>query len=293
MTEPADVVIVNGRVFDGTIRTDSTAVAVSEDRIVRVGSDAHVGQLQGDRTRVLDAAGGLIHPGFVDAHAHAAFAGVERLSIDLSRARTVDETLELIRAGAERSDAEWLTGGGWNHDLFPLPTRQQLDALVPDRPVALSDNGHHTLWVKSKALGIAGVDRSTPQPHNGHIHLDDAGDPIGYLNETAAELVGRVDPARHRRRDLRRVAECSGLPVVVGCHRLARGDPGRLQREGRLHLRLPALKSPTGRCAVRRPERCGSRPVFGSRTFPRSWPASSSCGHATPRRASTPRRRKR
>lgn len=194
MTEPADVVIVNGRVFDGTIRTDSTAVAVSEDRIVRVGSDAHVGQLQGDRTRVLDAAGGLIHPGFVDAHAHAAFAGVERLSIDLSRALTVDETLELIRAGAERSDAEWLTGGGWNHDLFPLPTRQQLDALVPDRPVALSDNGHHTLWVNSKALEIAGVDRSTPQPHNGHIHLDDAGDPIGYLNETAAELVGRVIP---------------------------------------------------------------------------------------------------
>lgn len=194
MTESADVVIVRGRVFDGTIRTDSTAVAIADGRIVGVGSDEDVSQLRGDRTRVIDAAGGLIHPGFVDAHAHAAFAGVERLSIDLTPARSVDETLELIRAGAQRSDAEWLTGGGWSHDLFPMPTRQLLDEIVPDRPVALSDNGHHTLWVNSRALQLAGIDRDTPQPHNGHIHLDDAGDPIGYLNETAAELVGRMIP---------------------------------------------------------------------------------------------------
>lgn len=194
MSDSADIVIVNGRVFDGTIRTESTAVAVARGRIIRVGSDAHVAELRGTDTRIIDASGGLIHPGFVDAHAHAAFAGVERLSIDLTPATSVAETLELIRAGAERSDAEWLTGGGWSHELFPMPTRHELDAIVSDRPVALSDAGHHTLWVNSKALEIAGVDRSTPQPHNGHIYLDDNGDPIGYLNESAAELVGRAIP---------------------------------------------------------------------------------------------------
>ncbi|HEY1105940.1 MAG TPA: amidohydrolase family protein, partial [Agromyces sp.] len=67
-------------------------------------------------------------------------------------------------------------------------------AIVPDRPVALSDAGHHTLWVNSKALELAGIDRDTPQPRNGRIHLDEHGDPVGYLNETAAELVGRVIP---------------------------------------------------------------------------------------------------
>ena len=190
-----DTAIVNGRVFDGRMLTTSTAVGIGGGRIIRVGSDAHVRELVDASTRVIDARGGLIHPGFVDAHAHAVSAGVERLSIDLTPAATVEETLELIRAGAERSDAEWLTGGGWSHDLFPLPTRQQLDEIVPDRPIALSDAGHHTLWVNSRALALAGVDRHTPQPRNGFIHLDDNGDPIGYLNETAAELVGRAIPA--------------------------------------------------------------------------------------------------
>ena len=194
MSTSAELVIVNGRVFDGTVRTESTAVAVAGGRIVRVGSDAQMQDLIDDGTHVIDAAGGVIHPGFVDAHAHAAFAGVERLSIDLTPAVSVEETLELIRAGARRSDAEWLTGGGWSHELFPIPTRHQLDAIVSDRPVALSDAGHHTLWVNSKALEIAGVDGNTPQPHNGHIHHDENGEPIGYLNETAAELVGRFIP---------------------------------------------------------------------------------------------------
>ncbi|WP_374312925.1 amidohydrolase [Microbacterium sp.] len=190
----AETVIVGGRIFDGRALTSNTAVAVSGGRIVRVGSDAAVGELADASTRVIDARGGLIHPGFVDAHAHAVFAGVERLSIDLTPATSVQETLDLIREGARRSDGAWLTGGGWSHDLFPVPTRHQLDEIVPDRPVALSDAGHHTLWVNSKALELAGVDRNTPQPHNGVIHLDEAGDPIGYLNETAAELVGRVVP---------------------------------------------------------------------------------------------------
>ncbi|UUT35975.1 amidohydrolase family protein [Microbacterium elymi] len=75
-----------------------------------------------------------------------------------------------------------------------MPTRHQLDEIVRDRPVALSDAGHHTLWVNSRALELAGVDRHTPQPHNGHIHVDADGVPIGYLNETAAEIVGRVIP---------------------------------------------------------------------------------------------------
>lgn len=194
MTESADLVIIGGRVFDGAVLTESTAVAIAGDRIVRIGADDAVSALVGAGTRVIDASGGLIHPGFVDAHVHAAFAGVERLSLDLTPARTADETLALIREAAARHDGEWLTGGGWDHALFPSPTREQLDALVPDRPVALSDAGHHTLWVNSKALEAAGITRDTPQPQGGEIHLDEFGEPTGYLNETAAELVGRVIP---------------------------------------------------------------------------------------------------
>ncbi len=189
-----DLCIIGGRVFDGRVRTEQTAVAVAGGRIVRVGDDAHVLELSDAGTRVVDAAGGAILPGFVDAHAHAAFAGVERLSCDLTGARSVEETLELVARAAASTDEEWITGGGWSHELFAHPTRQMLDSIVPDRPVALSDAGHHTLWVNSRALELTGVDRDTPAPPNGHIHLDEAGEPTGYLNETAAELVGRHIP---------------------------------------------------------------------------------------------------
>ncbi|UOR00465.1 amidohydrolase [Leucobacter allii] len=192
---PADLCIVSGRVFDGRVRTGGTAVAVRGERIVAVGDDARILALRGPATRVIDARGGLIAPGFVDAHVHAAFAGVERLSLDLSGARDVEETLALIaRATAAAPPGEWLTGGGWSHELFPHPTRAVLDEIAPDRPVALSDAGHHTLWANSRALALAGITRDTPQPRNGRVHTDASGEPTGYLNETAAELVGRVIP---------------------------------------------------------------------------------------------------
>ncbi|MEJ6488934.1 amidohydrolase [Leucobacter sp. USCH14] len=200
MTDFADVCLVSGRVFDGRVRTDHTAVAVRGERIVAVGDDASVLALRGPGTRVVDARGGLITPGFVDAHVHAAFAGVERLSCDLSGAGTPEETFALIREAAAAGGAggadpdSWITGGGWSHELFPNPTRDQLDAIVVDRPIALSDAGHHTLWVNSRALELAGVTRETPQPPNGRIVVDAEGEPTGYLNETAAELVGRVIP---------------------------------------------------------------------------------------------------
>ena len=200
MTDYADLCLVSGHVFDGRVRTAHTAVAVRGSRIIAIADDARVLALRGPETRVIDARGGLITPGFVDAHVHAAFAGVERLSCDLSGARTVEETLALIRAAVDEADTgaadpdSWITGGGWSHELFPNPTRDLLDAIVSDRPVAFSDAGHHTLWVNSRALELAGITRETPQPANGRIVLDAAGDPTGYLNKTAAELVGRIIP---------------------------------------------------------------------------------------------------
>lgn len=194
MSTTADLCLISGRIFDGRTRIDHTAVAVVGDRIVAIGSDEAVLAWRGPETRVIDAVGGAILPGFVDSHVHAAFAGVERLSCDLTGADSVEATVELIRKAVAETEAEWITGGGWSQELFEHPTREQLDAICSTRPIALSDAGHHTLWVNSKALEVAGIDGSTPQPHNGHIHLGDDGKPTGYLNEAAAELVGAVIP---------------------------------------------------------------------------------------------------
>lgn len=195
LTYSADLCIVSGRVFDGRTRLNATAIAVKGNRIVRISDDAHVLELCGSHTRIVDAKGGSIHPGFVDAHAHAVFAGVERLSLDLTSAHSAEETYELIRVAVKDvGPGTWITGGGWSHDLFEHPTRQELDAISTEHPIALSDAGHHTLWVNSLALEIAGVDRDTPEPANGHIYRDADGDPTGYLNETAAELIGQHIP---------------------------------------------------------------------------------------------------
>lgn len=196
MTLIADLVILGGVVFDGVVRTKSTAVAIAGDRIVRVGSDKSVRELIGPDTRVVEAAGGLIHPGFVDAHVHAAFAGVERLSLDLTPATTVEETLE--DSSAMRPGAATRSGSPEAAGTTSCSRCRRVISSTRSCPTgrwrSATPARHHTLWVNSRALELAGVDRDTPQPHNGVIYKDDAGEPIGYLNESAAELVGRIIP---------------------------------------------------------------------------------------------------
>jgi len=199
----ADIVIQSARIFDGAKLlppTSATAIASKHNRIVALGTDAQVASLIGPKTTVIDAAGTLVTPGFVDAHTHAAFAGVERLSCDLTPAESKEQTYELIRQFVsspqqqQNLENDWVIGGGWSHELFDHPTRHELDALVPDRPAAFSDAGHHTLWVNTAALRRAGIDADTEEPPNGDIYREPNGYPTGYLNETATDLINAVIP---------------------------------------------------------------------------------------------------
>jgi predicted amidohydrolase YtcJ len=146
----------------------------------------------------VDLQGGTLVPGFIDAHAHPLFAGVQLRHCDLREATTAAGYVELVAAYArEHPDEEWITGGGWSLDAFPggLPDRHALDAVVSDRPVFLPNRDGHGSWVNSRALELAGIDRSTPDPHDGRIERDAAGDPTGMLQEGAAQLVSRLLPA--------------------------------------------------------------------------------------------------
>src|SRR5699024_9770320 len=102
MESPADLCITNGRIFDGRARLDHTAVAINIERIIAVSDYETVLALAGSEARAIDADGGAILPGFVDAHVHAVFAGVERRSIDLTGASSLEETLELIAEAISR-----------------------------------------------------------------------------------------------------------------------------------------------------------------------------------------------
>ncbi|MFJ4523356.1 amidohydrolase [Streptomyces sp. NPDC088810] len=191
----ADLLFTGGPVLTPEGRT-ATAVAVTGDRITAVGH-AEVRALAGPRTEVVDLAGRLLLPGFQDAHVHPVPAGLELSQCDLTRATTAEETVAAVRAYADaHPEREWILGGGWSMEAFAggTPTKELLDAVVPDRPVYLPNRDHHGAWVNSRALELAGVGRDTPDPADGRIERDASGEPSGTLQEGAMQLVGRLAP---------------------------------------------------------------------------------------------------
>jgi predicted amidohydrolase YtcJ len=196
---PADLVLTGGHVHTvDAARPRAKAVAVRGERITAVGSAAEVGELIGPRTRVIDLNGRLLIPGFQDVHIHPIFAGVDRLQCDVRDARGRDGVLETIRTYvAAHPDAEWIIGSGWYMADFEngTPRREDLDAIVADRPAFFPNRDGHSTWVNSTALELAGIDRDTPDPDDGRIERDPDGTPTGTLHEGAADQVERLMPA--------------------------------------------------------------------------------------------------
>ena len=185
-----------GRVFlADAARSTAHAVAVTNGRISAVGHD--VSALVGPHTEVVDLDGGLLVPGFQDAHVHPVWGGLDMLRCDLAELSTREEYLDRIAAYAqEHPDDEWILGGGWQMSAFPggTPTAEDLDSVVPDRPAFLPNRDGHGAWVNSRALALAGITRETVDPADGRIERDANGAPSGTLHEGAMGLVNRLLP---------------------------------------------------------------------------------------------------
>jgi predicted amidohydrolase YtcJ len=141
---------------------------------------------------------GAVLPGFQDAHVHPPLAGMERLRCDLNEAADREGYRKLIaRYAAGHPDEPWILGGGWWMPAFPggTPRAEDLDAVVPDRPVFLVNQDGHGAWVNTRALELAGIDAATADPPDGRIERDPAtGRPTGTLHEGAMDLVERLIP---------------------------------------------------------------------------------------------------
>jgi predicted amidohydrolase YtcJ len=195
---PADVVFAGGAVYTvDAARSWAQAVAVRGGRIVAIGTDDSVSDLIGPTTEVHDLRGRMLLPGFQDAHVHPPSGGLEMLECNLNEAYT-QEGYERIVAeyASEHPDVEWIRGGGWSMDSFPggTPTKDVLDRIVPERPVYLPNRDGHGAWVNSRALELAGITRETPDPPDGRIERDAAGEPSGTLHEGAMDLVDKLMP---------------------------------------------------------------------------------------------------
>ena len=195
----ADLVFAGGK-----IRTPAhpsgfvQALAVRDGVVQAVGTDDEMRELAGRRTRVIDLRGRLALPAFGDAHVHPVSGGLESLRCDLLGLRTRHECRQTV---AEYSSAlhpgAWVLGGGWTMSAFPggLPTAADLDTVTGGRPAFLPNRDHHSAWVNTAALQLAGIDAGTPDPVDGRIERDEAGHPTGTLHDGAMRLVAaRVPP---------------------------------------------------------------------------------------------------
>jgi predicted amidohydrolase YtcJ len=194
-------VLRNGAVFTADpARSWATALAIRNGTLVAVGGDEEVAPYLAEADDVLDLDGALVTPGFIDAHMHPVMGGIEKIRCDLTGAVTVDEYVDRLRgylATPAGRESTWVRGAGWSMEAFPngLPTKDVLDALVSDRPVYMPNRDHHSAWVNSRALELAGITRDTPDPAGGVITRDADGNPTGAIHEAAMEPFERLVPA--------------------------------------------------------------------------------------------------
>lgn len=202
-------VIVGGHVFTGTAQRGAEAVAIGADgRIQAVGSSREIRRLADRRTDVVHARGGTVTAGFHDGHLHPLAAAEQAMHPSLGNvSMTLPDLQRTLQGFLDDSDAEepggWLQVTDWSPvGLLPAGTaahRSTLDALDTARPIFIQGSDFHNAWVNSRALALAGIDRTTPDPSGGEIVRDGSGEPTGLLKDTAQDLVTAVIPPPSRR----------------------------------------------------------------------------------------------
>lgn len=195
----ADLVILHAKIWTVDSRQpEAQAVAIIGERIVAVGSDREIEAWRGPATRVVDAGGKRLLPGFNDAHVHFMLGGVQLDNVQLKDAASPEELARRVGAhAASLAPGEWIQGGTWDETIWSPPappTRDLIDPVTPNTPVAVNRYDGHMILANSLALKLAGIDARTPDPPGGVIVRDRNGMPTGLLKDAAAELVTRVIP---------------------------------------------------------------------------------------------------
>lgn len=194
-----ETIIVNAKIHTvDAARPAAQAVAICGEVIHRVGTTEEIGKLAGPKTRVIDAAGRLVIPGFNDAHVHLLDGADELVGVDLRPAKDEQDMARRLAAHAAKlPKGTWIVGGYWDHEAWPsktLPTRRAIDAATPDHPVFVQRLDGHMGLANSLAITLAGVTRATKSPDGGTIVADRAGEPAGVFKDNAMELITRVIP---------------------------------------------------------------------------------------------------
>ena len=245
-TRKADTVIVDARVYTlDEARPWAEAIAIEDGRIVYVGDKAGTGEWIGPATKMIGAEGRLVLPGFIDTHVHPVSGGGYATALSLDTFGTVDDWLAAIEAyAADNEDRPILFGYGFLASTFgPAgPTRQQIDAIVPDKPVLIMDEGFHGAWANTATLEALSITQDTPDPVPGFSYYkrDGNGDATGYLLEGTAGMA--MDALDVITEDV--VVEGTGIIVdIMNAYGVtAAFDAGVLSESGRVSAILDRLE---------------------------------------------------
>lgn len=204
-TESADLILFNAKVWTGDAITFSEAIAIRDNKILLVGTTNEVQQLASSKTQQIDLKGKLVIPGFNDAHIHFLGGSIGLAEVELSDAKSLDEIRARINDFATKNpNLPWISGRGWLYTLFPggMPNKLFLDTLKIDRPIYLRAYDGHSALANSKALELAGINKSFVFTGFGEILRDKSGIPTGALTEHAQSLVSKIIPPYTREDNL-------------------------------------------------------------------------------------------
>jgi hypothetical protein len=217
----ADLVITRANVWTGDpTLPGAMGIAIVADRIVAVGGADDIERWRGSTTRVINAEGRRVVPGFNDAHVHFVDGGRQLDNVDLKDADTPEELARRIGERAKVTPAgEWILGGDWDDQRWTparLPTKELIDTVTPTTPVFVNRYDGHMSLANSAALKIAGVTAQTPDPPGGTIVRDADGNPTGVLKDAAMNDVDRVIPKMTPERRLHAVKRALAHASSIG-----------------------------------------------------------------------------
>ncbi len=253
-----ETIFFNGVIYTGEGLSEDKprtvqAMAVGGGKVLAVGTNEEIKRLAGPATRMRDLRSGgqtiFVFPGFNDAHLHLGNAGLMKLNVDLTEAKSLDDMLVRIRDYAGNAPpGRWLTGGRWDQTLWPekvLPTRQELDRVTQGHPAFLERVDGHIAIADSAALAAAGITGKTALPEGGAIDLDAHGEPTGILRESAQQLVERVIPPRSHEERVRGAELAIADALMHGVTSVQDNSDWEdflvyeeLERAGKLNLRI-------------------------------------------------------
>lgn len=174
------------------------ALAVKDGKILYAGTDEGAKNYTGKKTAVNDLNGAVVLPGLNDSHLHYVGLGTTKIQVNAHWKPKGEILRAVAEAAAKARPGEWVLGRGWNQMVWSpaeFPTRQELDAVAPNTPVALTRTCGHMSWVNTKALELAGVTRDTKDPVGGEFLRDASGMPTGVMTDQAQDSINSIIPA--------------------------------------------------------------------------------------------------